>query len=60
MIRVEPIVVNFRVKRIYGRASTVDEQYEKVIRDEEEVALPSSTHLAASKLGKPASLAQVE
>ena len=52
--------MNFRVKRIYGRASTVDEQYEKVIRDEEEVALPSSTHLAASKLGKPASLAQVE
>ena len=50
MIRVEPNVVNFRVKRIYGRASTVDEQYEKVIRDEEEVALPSSTHLAASKL----------
>ena len=54
-MRVEPIVLVFRVQRIYGRASTVDEQYVKVIRDEE-VALPSSTPLA-SKLGKLAALA---
>ena len=43
------------LENIYGRASTVDEQYVKVIRDEE-VALPSSTPLA-SKLGKLAALA---